>query len=52
MGTILQSLSLPIEDSGGPNFKNCSENLLYTRPDAIEAVHTRVFGCWLRRDRD
>src|SRR5436189_1856299 len=39
MGTYLQSLSLPIEDWGGPNFENCSENLLYTRPDAIETVH-------------
>ena len=47
MGTYLQSLSLPIEDWGGPNFENCSENLLYTRPDAIEAVHTAFLdvGC-------
>src|SRR5436189_3502564 len=39
MGTYLQSLSLPIEDWGGPNFENCSENLLYMRPDAIGTVH-------------
>ncbi len=47
MGTYLQSLNLPIEDWGGPNFENCSENLLYTRPDAIEAVHTAFLdvGC-------
>ncbi len=47
MGTYLQSLSLPIEDWGGPNFENCSENLLYTRPDAIEAVHSAFLdvGC-------
>ncbi len=47
MGTYLQSLSLPIEDWGGANFENCSENLLYTRPDAIEAVHTAFLdvGC-------
>src|SRR6185369_11609747 len=47
MGTYLQSLSLPIEDWGGPNFENCSENLLYTRPDAIEKVHTSFLdvGC-------
>ncbi len=47
MGTYLQSLSLPIEEWGGPNFENCSENLLYTRPDAIEAVHTAFLdvGC-------
>lgn len=47
MGTYLQSLNLPIEDWGGPNFENCSENLLYTRPDTIEAVHTAFLdvGC-------
>ncbi|MGD9561404.1 MAG: homocysteine S-methyltransferase family protein [Pyrinomonadaceae bacterium] len=47
MGTYLQSLDLPIEEWGGPNFENCSENLLYTRPDAIEAVHNAFLeaGC-------
>lgn len=47
MGTYLQSLNLPIEDWGGPNFENCSENLLYTRPDAIETVHSAFLdvGC-------
>src|SRR6476660_9585765 len=47
MGTYLQSLSLPIEDWGGPQFENCSENLLYTRPDAIEKVHSSFLevGC-------
>ncbi len=47
MGTYLQSLNLSIEDWGGPNFENCSENLLYTRPDAIETVHTAFLdvGC-------
>ena len=47
MGTYLQSLNLPIEEWGGPQFENCSENLLYTRPDAIEAVHTAFLdvGC-------
>ncbi|MFN2501092.1 MAG: methionine synthase [Pyrinomonadaceae bacterium] len=47
MGTYLQSLNLSIDDWGGPVFENCSENLLYTRPDAIESVH-RAFlevGC-------
>ncbi len=47
MGTYLQSLDLSIEEWGGPAFENCSENLLYTRPDAIEEVH-RAFldvGC-------
>ncbi len=47
MGTYLQSLNLSIDDWGGPNFENCSENLLYTRPDAIEQVHTSFLevGC-------
>lgn len=39
MGSNLQSQNLTIEDWGGANFENCSENLLYTRPDAIETVH-------------
>jgi 5-methyltetrahydrofolate--homocysteine methyltransferase len=47
MGTYLQSLDLSIDQWGGPAFENCSENLLYTRPDAIEAVHTAFLevGC-------
>lgn len=39
MGSNLQALNLTIDDWGGPEFENCSENLLYTRPDAIETVH-------------
>src|ERR1700733_8837170 len=39
MGSNLQGQSLTIEDWGGANFENCSENLLYTRPDAIRKVH-------------
>ncbi len=39
MGSNLQSQNLSIEDWGGANFENCSENLLYTRPDAIAQVH-------------
>ena len=47
MGTYLQALNLSIDDWGGANFENCSENLLYTRPDAIEQVHTSFLevGC-------
>lgn len=40
MGSNLQSLNLSIDDWGGPQFENCSENLLYTRPDAIQTIHT------------
>lgn len=39
MGSNLQSQNLTIDDWGGPNFENCSENLLYTKPEAIEKVH-------------
>jgi 5-methyltetrahydrofolate--homocysteine methyltransferase len=39
MGSNLQSQNLSIEDWGGANFENCSENLLYTKPEAIEKVH-------------
>ena len=47
MGTYLQSLDLSIDEWGGPAFENCSENLLYTRPDAIERVHAAFLdvGC-------
>lgn len=47
MGTYLQSLNLSIDEWGGPEFENCSENLLYTRPDAIESVHSAFLdvGC-------
>jgi 5-methyltetrahydrofolate--homocysteine methyltransferase len=47
MGTALQGQNLTLEDWGGPNFENCSENLLYTKPEAIERVHTSFLdiGC-------
>jgi hypothetical protein len=47
MGVSLQALNLSIEDWGGPQFENCSENLLYTRPDVVETVHTSFLdiGC-------
>jgi len=39
MGSNLQALNLSIDDWGGVQFENCSENLLFTRPDGIETVH-------------
>src|SRR6187549_1817998 len=47
MGSNLQALDLSIDDWGGPQFENCSENLLYTRPDVVEKVHTSFLdiGC-------
>ena len=47
MGSNLQSQNLTIDDWGGTNFENCSENLLYTKPEAIEKVHVGFLeaGC-------
>src|ERR1051325_10268461 len=47
MGVSLESLNLSIDGWGGPQFENCSENLLYTRPDVVEKVHTSFLdvGC-------
>src|SRR5262249_12202889 len=47
MGVSLQAANLSIDDWGGPQFENCSENLLYTRPDVVEKVHTSFLdiGC-------
>ncbi len=39
MGSSLQAQELSLEDWGGAEFENCSENLLYTKPEAIEIVH-------------
>jgi 5-methyltetrahydrofolate--homocysteine methyltransferase len=47
MGTNLQVQNLTLEDFGGLRFEGCNENLLITRPDAVENVH-RAFldvGC-------
>src|SRR6476469_3986929 len=47
MGVSLQAAGITIDDWGGPQFENCSENLLYTRPDVVETVHTSFLdiGC-------
>ncbi|HEX7175891.1 MAG TPA: methionine synthase, partial [Pyrinomonadaceae bacterium] len=47
MGTNLHAQGLTVEDYGGPQFENCTENLLVTRPDAVEKVHVDFFeaGC-------
>ncbi len=39
MGSSLQAQELSLDDWGGAEFENCSENLLYTKPEAIEIVH-------------
>jgi len=47
MGTNLHAQGLTIEDYGGPQFENCNEHLLITRPDAVENVHAGFLevGC-------
>ncbi|HKP38729.1 MAG TPA: methionine synthase [Pyrinomonadaceae bacterium] len=47
MGTNLQVQNLSLEDFGGLRFEGCNENLLNTRPDAVENVHKAFLdvGC-------
>ena len=47
MGTSLQVQNLTLEDFGGLRFEGCNENLLITRPDAVENVHVAFLdvGC-------
>lgn len=47
MGTNLQVQNLTLEDFGGLLFEGCNENLLVTRPDAVENVHVAFLevGC-------
>ncbi|MDX2180623.1 MAG: methionine synthase [Bryobacteraceae bacterium] len=43
MGTMLQQRNPTIEDWGGPAFENCTENLLFTKPDWIRDVHRAYY---------
>ena len=46
-GTSLQQMDLTAADFGGEALEGCNENLVVTRPDAVQAVH-RLFldaGC-------
>src|SRR5688572_21039976 len=47
MGTNLQVQNLTLDDFGGLRFEGCNENLLVTRPDAVENVHKAFLdvGC-------
>ena len=38
-GTSLQQMDLSAEDFGGAALEGCNENLVFTRPDAVQAVH-------------
>ncbi|TCD58467.1 methionine synthase [Synechococcus sp. BS56D] len=46
-GTSLQQLNLTAEDFGGTELEGCNENLVITRPDAVQAVHRQFLeaGC-------
>ncbi len=46
-GTSLQEMNLTAEDFGGAALEGCNENLVFTRPDAVQAVHRQFLevGC-------
>ena len=46
-GTSLQQMDLSAEDFGGLALEGCNENLVFTRPDAVQAVHRQFLevGC-------
>ena len=46
-GTSLQEMELTADDFGGPELEGCNENLVVTRPDAVQAVHRQFLeaGC-------
>ncbi|HCX53501.1 MAG TPA: methionine synthase, partial [Synechococcus sp. UBA9887] len=46
-GTSLQQMDLTADDFGGLELEGCNENLVVTRPDAVQAVHRQFLeaGC-------
>ena len=46
-GTSLQQLDLSADDFGGEALEGCNENLVITKPDAVQAVHRQFLdaGC-------
>ena len=46
-GTSLQQLELSADDFGGADLEGCNENLVITRPDAVQNVHRQFLdaGC-------
>ncbi|APD48948.1 methionine synthase [Synechococcus sp. CS-602] len=46
-GTSLQQMDLSAADFGGAALEGCNENLVFTRPDAVQAVHRQFLaaGC-------
>src|SRR4051812_7328382 len=47
MGTSIQRFNLTPEDFGGKSLEGCNDNLVLTRPDAIQAIHESFLavGC-------
>jgi 5-methyltetrahydrofolate--homocysteine methyltransferase len=43
MGTQIHARGVTIEDYGGPQFENCTENLLFTKPEIIKDIHRAYF---------
>lgn len=43
MGTMLQQRGPTVEDWGGPQYENCTEHLLFTRPEWILDIHRAYF---------
>ncbi|MDA0204903.1 MAG: methionine synthase [Acidobacteria bacterium] len=44
MGTQIHARGVTIEDYGGPQFENCTENLLFTKPEIIKDIHRAYFA--------
>ncbi len=44
MGTNIQAQNLAADDFGGEQYSGCNENLVLTRPSAIEKIHADVLG--------
>ncbi|MEB3297391.1 MAG: methionine synthase [Cyanobacteriota bacterium] len=46
-GTSLQQLNLTADDFGGAALEGCNEQLVFSRPDAVQAVHRQFLevGC-------
>ena len=43
MGTQIHARDLTVDDFGGPQYDNCPEHLLVTRPDVIRDIHAAYF---------
>ncbi len=44
MGTLIQSKSLRAADFGGAQYEGCNENLVLTRPELVEQMHSDYFA--------